>query len=70
MMCVIDIIEGPAQGKQIWLKETPCLEVGRISVADFSIPVDSHLSRLGRIAFSNQQRVLGSAMISEYLKNT
>ena len=65
MICVIDIIEGPAQGKRIWLKENQCLEVGRISSADFSIPTDSHLSRRHLLLDSTQNgfrvRDVGSA---------
>lgn len=45
MICVLEVIEGPARGKRIWLKENQSLEVGRVSTADFSIPSDSHLSR-------------------------
>lgn len=45
MICVLDVIQGPARGKRIWLKENQCIEIGRISTADFSIPADTHLSR-------------------------
>lgn len=45
MICVLEIIDGPARGKRIWLKENQSLEVGRVSTADFSIPSDSHMSR-------------------------
>ncbi len=45
MICVLDVIQGPARGKRIWLKENQCIEIGRISSADFSIPADTHLSR-------------------------
>jgi len=45
MICVLEIIDGPARGKRIWLREDQSLEVGRVSTADFSIPSDSHMSR-------------------------
>jgi pSer/pThr/pTyr-binding forkhead associated (FHA) protein len=45
MICVLDVIEGPASGKRIWLRENQVLELGRISTADLSIPADSHMSR-------------------------
>jgi len=45
MICVLEIIDGPARGKRIWLKEDQSLEVGRVSTADFSIPSDSRMSR-------------------------
>ena len=45
MICVLDVIQGPARGKRIWLKENQCIEIGRVSTADFSIPADTHLSR-------------------------
>ena len=45
MICVLDVIEGPASGKRIWLRENQILELGRVSTADFSIPADSHMSR-------------------------
>lgn len=45
MICVLEVIEGPACGKRLWLKEKQSLEVGRVSTADFSIPSDSHMSR-------------------------
>jgi pSer/pThr/pTyr-binding forkhead associated (FHA) protein len=45
MICVLDILQGPASGKRIWLKVQQCIEVGRTAAADFSIPSDTHLSR-------------------------
>jgi pSer/pThr/pTyr-binding forkhead associated (FHA) protein len=45
MICVLDIIDGPARGQRLWVKENQCFEIGRISAADFPIPSDSHLSR-------------------------
>ena len=45
MICVLEVIEGPARGKRIWLKENQCIEIGRECTADFSIPADMHLSR-------------------------
>ena len=45
MICVLEVIEGPARGKRIWLKENQSLEVGRVSTAEFAIPADAHMSR-------------------------
>lgn len=45
MICVLDVIEGPASGKRIWLRENQVLQIGRVSTADFSIPADAHMSR-------------------------
>lgn len=65
MICVLDVIDGPARGKRIWVKENQCLEIGRISSADFSIPTDSHLSRRHLLLDSTQNgfrvRDVGSA---------
>ena len=65
MICVIEIIEGPARGKRIWIKENQCIEVGRVSSADFPIPSDLHMSRRHLLFESNQNgfriRDLGSA---------
>jgi pSer/pThr/pTyr-binding forkhead associated (FHA) protein len=65
MICVLDVIDGPARGKRIWLKENECLEVGRIATADFPIPMDSHLSRRHLLLDSTQNsfrvRDVGSA---------
>ena len=65
MICVLDVIEGPARGKRIWVKENQCVEIGRISSADFSIPSDSHLSRRHLLLDSTQNgfrvRDIGSA---------
>ena len=72
MICVLDVIEGPAKGKRIWLKENECLEVGRVSSTDFSIPMDSHLSRRHLLLDSTQNgfrvRDVGSAN-GTYLNN-
>ncbi|MCC6511266.1 MAG: FHA domain-containing protein [Pirellulaceae bacterium] len=45
MICVFDVIEGPARGKRFWLRANQRIAVGRISTADFSVPADSHMSR-------------------------
>lgn len=45
MICVLDILQGPAAGKRIYLRDHQCIEVGRSASADFSIPTDSHMSR-------------------------
>jgi hypothetical protein len=45
MICVFDVIQGPALGKRIWLRENQCMEVGRALTSDFSIASDAHLSR-------------------------
>lgn len=45
MICVLEVIEGPARGKRIWLKENQSLEMGRVSTADFAVPSDAHMSR-------------------------
>jgi len=45
MICVLNVIQGPAIGKRIWLKENQCIEVGRASLSDFPIASDAHLSR-------------------------
>ncbi len=45
MICVFDVIEGPARGKRFWVRPNQLMEVGRISTADFSVPVDQHMSR-------------------------
>jgi len=65
MICVLDVIDGPARGKRIWLKQNQCIEIGRISTADFSIPADTHLSRRHLLLDSTQNgfriRDVGSA---------
>ncbi|MDZ4848950.1 MAG: FHA domain-containing protein [Pirellulaceae bacterium] len=65
MICVLDIIDGPARGKRFWVKQNQCIEVGRISTADFSIPLDSHMSRRHLLLDSTQNcfrvRDVGSA---------
>lgn len=45
MICVFDVIEGPARGKRFWLRQDERVEIGRISTADFSVPADHHMSR-------------------------
>lgn len=45
MICVFDVIEGPARGKRFWLLQDQQMEIGRISTADFSVPADHHMSR-------------------------
>jgi hypothetical protein len=45
MICVLNVVQGPAAGKRIWLKESQCVEVGRSPTSDFPIPSDAHLSR-------------------------
>ena len=65
MICVLEIIDGPARGKRIWIKENQCIEIGRGSSADFSIPSDSHMSRRHLLLETTQNgfriRDLGSA---------
>lgn len=45
MICVFDVIEGPARGRRFWLRQNQRMAVGRISTADFSVQSDSHMSR-------------------------
>ncbi|MBX3421574.1 MAG: FHA domain-containing protein [Pirellulaceae bacterium] len=45
MICILKVIDGPAQGAQLWISRNQCLVIGRMSTADFSIPEDPHLSR-------------------------
>jgi pSer/pThr/pTyr-binding forkhead associated (FHA) protein len=45
MICVFDVISGPARGRRFWLRPNQRVEVGRISSADFSVPGDPHMSR-------------------------
>ena len=45
MICVFDVIEGPARGKRFWMRQDQRMEIGRISTADISIPADHHMSR-------------------------
>ncbi len=45
MICVIDVIGGPAKGKRVWIRDSEQLQVGRHSTASLSIPSDPHLSR-------------------------
>ncbi len=65
MICVFDVIEGPARGKRFWLRENQRIAVGRISTADFSVPADPHMSRHHLIFEANLQvvrvRDVGSA---------
>ena len=65
MICVLEVIEGPAKGKRIWIKENQCIEIGRVSTADFAIPADLHMSRRHLLFESNldgfRVRDIGSA---------
>jgi hypothetical protein len=45
MICVLEIIEGPARGRRICVNENQCVEIGRLSTSEISIPADTHLSR-------------------------
>jgi pSer/pThr/pTyr-binding forkhead associated (FHA) protein len=45
MICVIDVVAGPAKGKRVWIREDGQLQIGRHSAAELSIPSDPHLSR-------------------------
>lgn len=45
MICVLDVISGPARGRRFWLRSNQQVEIGRISSADFSVPADPHMSR-------------------------
>ena len=45
MICVIEVVGGPAKGKRVWIRDTEQLEVGRHSSVSLSIPSDPHLSR-------------------------
>lgn len=45
MICILKVIDGPAQGAQLWISRNQSLMIGRMSTADFSIPSDPHLSR-------------------------
>ncbi|MEM8734861.1 MAG: FHA domain-containing protein [Planctomycetota bacterium] len=45
MICVFDVVEGPAKGKRFWIRLNEKFEVGRISTADFSVPQDLQMSR-------------------------
>ncbi len=65
MICVLEVIEGPARGRRIWVRENQCVEIGRVSSADFAIPSDLHLSRRHLLLDSTQSgfrvRDMGSA---------
>ena len=45
MICVLEVINGPARGKRVWFRQNQCVEIGRVSNADFSISQDGHMSR-------------------------
>lgn len=45
MICVLDVTAGPARGRRFWIRAQEKLEIGRISTADFSVPLDRHMSR-------------------------
>jgi pSer/pThr/pTyr-binding forkhead associated (FHA) protein len=45
MICILDVTEGPARGRRLWLKADESLQLGRLSTAQFAIPEDPHLSR-------------------------
>ncbi|MFN3192282.1 MAG: FHA domain-containing protein [Aureliella sp.] len=45
MICVFDVVDGPAKGKRFWIRLNEKFEVGRISTANFSIPNDQQMSR-------------------------
>ena len=45
MICVIDVVAGPAKGKRLWIRDDGQLQVGRHSSVDLSIPSDPHMSR-------------------------
>ncbi len=45
MICVFDVIDGPARGKRFWMRSHQRMAVGRISTADFAVVADSHMSR-------------------------
>jgi hypothetical protein len=65
MICVFDVIEGPARGKRFWVRPDQLIEIGRISSADFSVPTDQHMSRhhliIEATADSFRVRDVGSA---------
>ncbi len=57
MICVVDVIEGPASGRRFWLRPNQRIAVGRISTADFSVPADPHMSRNHLIFEANQTAI-------------
>ncbi|MCU0718182.1 MAG: FHA domain-containing protein [Pirellula sp.] len=65
MICVLNVLDGPACGKRICVQENQCFEIGRLSSSDFPITADSHLSRRHLLIDSTKQsfrvRDLGSA---------
>ncbi len=65
MICVFDVIDGPARGKRFWLRANQRMAVGRISTADFAVPADAHMSRHHLILEANCEvvrlRDVGSA---------
>jgi hypothetical protein len=65
MICVLNVLVGPACGKRICILENQCFEIGRLSLSDFPITADSHLSRRHLLIDSTKQsfrvRDLGSS---------
>lgn len=65
MICVLNVLVGPACGKRICVLENQCFEIGRLSSSDFPITADSHLSRRHLLIDSTKQsfrvRDLGSS---------
>lgn len=45
MICVLNVVEGPATGMRCWLRHDQTLQIGRIATADFSVPNDLQMSR-------------------------
>ncbi len=45
MICLLRFIDGPATGRQCWLRDDERLSIGRISTSDFPVPADMHMSR-------------------------
>ncbi len=65
MICVLNVLDGPASGKRICILENQCFEIGRQSLSDFPITADGHLSRRHLLIDSTKQcfrvRDLGSS---------
>lgn len=45
MICVLNVVEGPAIGMRCWLRHDQTLQIGRIATSDFSVPNDLQMSR-------------------------
>lgn len=45
LICLLRVTEGPAAGRQCWMREDQRLSIGRISTSDFPVPADMHMSR-------------------------